>query len=99
METITIDKEVLIKQLRFDLDMIHIFEGYIKNEVEAFAQKATYGSAESTLQSLRWNQHCKDMYKHRIVAVLELMGIFDEVRGDTSSIDVLKQKVDELESA
>ena len=99
METITINKESLIKQLRFDLDMIHIFEGHIREAAESLAENSSFGMVDSTLQSLRWNQHCKEMYRHRIVAVLELIGVFDENRGDTSDVDVLRQKVDELESA
>lgn len=99
METIAINKESLIKQLRFDLDMIHIFEGHIREETESLAENSNFGMVDLNLQSLRWNQHCKDMYRHRIVAVLELIGVFDEDRGDTSDIDMLKQKVDKLESA
>lgn len=99
MNTITIDKEALIKQLRFDLDMIYTFDRYIRDAVESLAENISFGSVDSTLQSLRWNQHCKDMYKHRIIAVLEVIGVFDEDHGDTSDINVLKQKVDELESA
>lgn len=99
METITINKESLIKQLRFDLSMIHTFEEHIRESVELLAANSSFGVVDSTLQSLRWNQHCKDMYKHRIVAVLELIGVFDEEHGDTSDVDVLKQKVDELENA
>lgn len=99
MNAITVNKETLIKQLRFDLSMIHTFEEHIRESVELLAVNSSFGVVDSTLQNLRWNQHCKDMYKHRIVAVLELIGVFDENRGDISDVDVLRQKVDELESA
>lgn len=98
MSKITIDKDRLMEQLRFDIQAYHSFNKHIGNTMELFLEQDGYGSEEHVLASLRWNRHCKELYKSRIVAVLTLIGVFDEEKGHTSDIRLLEQMVNELEA-
>lgn len=96
MNQVTIDKAQLVKQLKFDLGMVHNFEGHIKETMSNFLQKDMFDDAEATLQSLQRNRHYCALYRARIVAVLELIGALDKYKGDTSDIKTLESIITRL---
>ena len=92
---ITVDSQRLLEQLRFDLMCIHNFDEYIKLAAEDLMRNG-FGNGEQVLEHIRHNQHFRELYRARIVAVLELLGKFDEETGDTSDTKNLERIINAL---
>ena len=93
---IIVDSERLLEQLRFDLMSIRNFDEYIKLAAEDLMRNS-FGNGEQVQERIRYNQHCREIYRARIVAVLELLGKFNETTGDTSDTESLERIINALE--
>lgn len=93
---ITIDSQHLFEQLRYDLMMAHHFEHYIRLGTEELV-RSSFNSSKQIHERIRYNQHHRELYCARIVAVLELLGKFNEATGDTSDTENLERIINALE--
>lgn len=91
-----VDRERMIEQLRFDLMSVHNFDEYIKLAAEDLMRNS-FGNGEQVQEHIRYNQHYRELYRARIVAVLELLGKFNEATGDTSDTESLERIINALE--
>ena len=93
---ITVDSKCLLEQLRYDLMLVHNFDEYIRIAAEELVRMG-FGNGEQILERIRLNQHFRELHRARIVAVLELLGKFNETIGDTSDTENLERIINALE--